>query len=338
MTLTRQTKSLCPTCYREVPALIEVKPDGAWMTKTCNAHGTTTALVERDPVFYTYIVGLKSSSIYPGYFVDVTRRCNLRCTYCYYALEPGKVESPTPEHLSIPAIVADCQANLHLAPFILTGGEPTLRDDLPDLIVALREIGPVELITNGVRIADDPHTYGLNIISALATCESSELHLSIHDKEGGAWRDVIERARERRIPLKSILMVVDSKESFLESFARAQALRDSAQCFRLKAASPIWSESKSSNIFVSDMIRWLEEAGHPVRIVTDRHNKSVIVSVICDGLFLMLVAWHNVHNVDLNDIECSPYYRARNGEIANMVTAMLINEGMSKGWMKGVNL
>jgi hypothetical protein len=34
-----------------------------------------------------------------------------------------------------------------------------------------------------------------------------------------------------------------------------------------------------------------------------------------------------VDNVDLNDINCGPWYRARTGELANFVKSLLINEG-----------
>ena len=54
-----------------------------------------------------------------------------------------------------------------------------------------------------------------------------------------------------------------------------------------------------------------------------------------DGVYYMLVSWYDAENVDLLDIACPPFYRARNGQVENIVTACLINEGMSKGWLNG---
>jgi hypothetical protein len=45
-----------------------------------------------------------------------------------------------------------------------------------------------------------------------------------------------------------------------------------------------------------------------------------------------------VDNVDLREIDMPPTYRARNGEVCNLVTANLINEGMQNGWLRGVKI
>ena len=94
MTTRFPTISFCPTCYAEVSASVTVGREGVTMNKSCPHHGQFTSMVERDPLFYQVIRGLRAPSIYDGYFVDVTRKCNLRCTHCYYKLEttdPEKV-------------------------------------------------------------------------------------------------------------------------------------------------------------------------------------------------------------------------------------------------------
>src|SRR5262245_16079193 len=149
MNLTRKTMSLCSTCYKEVPATITVERDGVFINKTCSEHGDQLGMLERDPVFYTWVQGLAAPSIYNGYFVDVTRKCNLRCSYCYYDL---KKEDPAGVY-TVERIVNDCAANAHLAPFIFTGGEPTLHPHLPAILREAKRHGPVELLTNGTRLA-----------------------------------------------------------------------------------------------------------------------------------------------------------------------------------------
>lgn len=333
MKLTKSTKSLCPTCYKEIPAEIEVHSHGVVMRKECSQHGPVKALLERDPVFYTYITaGLRSPGIYPGLFVDVIRQCNLRCSYCYFALESGTARIP--ETLSLQSIVDHCKANQHMAPFVFTGGEPTLRHDLHDLITEVGKIGPVEVITNGVRTGRIlPH-----VESVETKIFPEEFHLSIHDDVTKEWQNMVNWCVASDRKLKSILIVIDSKESFLSAIQRARELRSVTQCFRIKAATNLWAEQKASNrVFVSDMLHWLEELGQ-VTIYTERNNKSVITNVIFEGMLIMLVAWHDVFNVDLLDIDCPPYYLARNGEIANLVTANLINEGMEKGWLNGTKM
>jgi organic radical activating enzyme len=337
MKLERHTTSFCTTCYREIPAVISVHPGAVLMHKTCAVHGTTAAEVERDPVFYTHVMGLKSPNIYSGYFVDVTRKCNLRCTYCYYDLETKDPEG----EFSIPRIVEECRVAATTygeaaLPFILTGGEPTLRDDLPELIMALQKVGPVVMLSNGVRLSKDDDLRG----EVLMLLEDKErvchLNLSIHDDQTDAWKTLLQQCREEYRKVESALIVVDSAASFLRAIDFGFEYSDVVQSFRIKAASKLWNEQKpDKKIFVSDMLAWLEGSGRQYQIIMPGHNKPSFVNVLVNGLWFMLVSWYDVSNVDIKDINCAPYYRARNGEVVNLVTYALINEGMQRGWCKG---
>jgi organic radical activating enzyme len=341
MKLQRQTVSFCNVCYKEIPATISVEYAGAVMRKRCSVHGDQFGLCERDPVFYTYILGLQSPSIYSGYFIDVTRRCNLRCEYCFY---PLATKDPDGE-FALDRILEDCLVNRHRAPFIFTGGEPTLHPEIEKLISETSKIGPVELLTNGVRLAD-PEFYDSVMPHIVNDKGEASLNLSIHGKETEKWRDVVSSCRRDKIKIESALIVIDSEASFTAAIALAKELSDVVMTFRIKAATKLWNEKKpKEKIFVSDMWHWLEKTGKDARLVTEtmndngvvepRHNKSVFANVEFDGMFLMLVSWHDVTNVDLVEIRCAPYYRARNGEVCNLVTTNIINEGMEKGWMKG---
>ena len=328
-----RTVSFCTNCYAEIPATISIHLNGVWMDKTCARCGTPPpTLVERDPIYYQRIRSLRSPSIYPGYFVDVTRACNLRCDFCYYALE--KEADPEGQY-SIASIVSDCKVNAHRAPFILTGGEPTTRKDIVELISAVSMVGTVSLLSNGVRLAD--RALFDSVMPLITHYEgSAKLNLSLHLKETDAWKTVIEHCRETGVTLESALIVINSEEEFHQAVDLAESLSGVVTGFRIKAASKIWNEQKPADkIFVSDMWRWLDTRKHRSFLMEDLGNKVSFVNLSHGSTYLMLVSWHETSNVDLIDINCAPHYRARNGEIANMVTAMLINEGMEKGWMKG---
>ncbi len=83
--------------------------------------------------------------------VAITYRCNLRCRFCYAACgcragrENGEMSAPQAK--KILDIIAR-QAKVPSVSF--TGGEPTLREDLPELVAHARTLNlKVNLITNG---------------------------------------------------------------------------------------------------------------------------------------------------------------------------------------------
>src|SRR3990172_4095491 len=90
--------------------------------------------------------------------ISVTDRCNFRCTYCMprEIYGPSFAFLPRAEILTFEEIAA--VARLFVAAGVrkirLTGGEPTLRADLPDLVALLRRAAPeaaIALTTNGSR-------------------------------------------------------------------------------------------------------------------------------------------------------------------------------------------
>lgn len=331
MKLVRHTVSFCNTCYREIPARVVASSGAVMMHKECSVHGKMAAEVERDPVFYTYVIGLKSPHIYSGYFVDVTKRCNLRCHYCYYHLEKQDPEG----EFSIARLVEDCQVNRQHTPFIITGGEPTTRDDIVEVIDAIQEVGPAVMLSNGVNLSRDEDLLH-KVMARLTRDGVFHLNLSIHDDQTDEWRGVLDCCRLLGRKVESVLIVVDSKERFKEALDLCRELKDVAVSFRIKAASRLWNEQKpQKKIFVSDMLRWLEETGAPYQFVAHGHNKPSFVNVSYEGMWLMLVSWYQIENVDLIDIACPPYYRAKNGEVCNLVRWGLINEGMQKGFLYG---
>jgi cyclic pyranopterin phosphate synthase len=87
--------------------------------------------------------------------ISITDRCNFRCTYCLPA--DGVEWLPHDEVLSYEEIarVAQIGSTLGLSKIRITGGEPTVRKDLPQLITMLRAISGIQeisLTTNGARL------------------------------------------------------------------------------------------------------------------------------------------------------------------------------------------
>lgn len=81
----------------------------------------------------------------------VTYRCNNECAHCYNARARNYPELPTEDWKRI----LDTMRAVGIPHVVFTGGEVTLRDDLPELIAYATQLGLITgLNTNGRRLAD----------------------------------------------------------------------------------------------------------------------------------------------------------------------------------------
>jgi cyclic pyranopterin phosphate synthase len=107
---------------------------------------------------YHFQSGPKSISAVRVLRISVTDRCNFRCVYCMPA--EGVRWLPREEILSFEEIadVVRAAVEVHgIRRFKLTGGEPTVRHGLVDLVRTMRRIDGIEdlsLTTNGMRLED----------------------------------------------------------------------------------------------------------------------------------------------------------------------------------------
>lgn len=89
--------------------------------------------------------------------ISVTERCNFRCVYCMPA--DGLAPIPREHLLSFEEIarVVKVASRLGLSKVRLTGGEPTVRRDLPKLVAmiyAVPGIREIAMTTNGSRLSE----------------------------------------------------------------------------------------------------------------------------------------------------------------------------------------
>lgn len=177
----RVTKSVCPVCLRVLRAEISAGEGGVYMKKSCPEHGQFSALiwegsessyldwetknsaaespVDPKPVSRgcPYDCGLCEEHLRRGCCVllELTSRCNLRCPVCFAGAGEGEARD-----LSLEEIAEQYDYLMaHGGPFNiqLSGGEPTVRDDLPEIIGMGRERGFdfFQLNTNGLRLAEE---------------------------------------------------------------------------------------------------------------------------------------------------------------------------------------
>ena len=115
--------------------------------------------------------------------ISVTDRCNLRCVYCMPA--EGMPWLPKDQILSYEEITRFARVCLDLGVegVRLTGGEPTVRADLPVLVRMLNDLRPgldLSLTTNGLKLvamADELKAAGLRRVNvSLDTLDPARFH------------------------------------------------------------------------------------------------------------------------------------------------------------------
>lgn len=124
--------------------------------------------------------------------IALTYRCNNACAHCYNDRPRNYPELPTETWIKI----LDHLWKLGIPHVVFTGGEPTLRDDLPTLIRHAENNGQITgLNTNGRRLSDP------NFVNALldAGLDHVQVTLESHDPEihdkmvchPGAWEQTV---------------------------------------------------------------------------------------------------------------------------------------------------
>lgn len=191
------TTSLCPDCLKEVSGRYEERDGGVFLARECPDHGPTSRQVWGSLDHWEWASDFGPSPEYDGgdltvdpdhaclAVVEVTGDCNLSCSYCFASSGPGGTHRSIEEIESLLDTVADAGGR----PIQFSGGEPTLRDDLPELVkrAHARGIDHVEVNTNGIRLATEDGYAG-----ALAAAGVTAIYLQFD----GLTSETYEQIRE----------------------------------------------------------------------------------------------------------------------------------------------
>ncbi|WP_396232230.1 radical SAM protein [Gleimia sp. 6138-11-ORH1] len=101
---------------------------------------------------------------------NLTKSCNLTCTYCAVGARFG---STMPNQNAVNKQVLKRDLDLNPMYVSLLGGEPTLTVELPEIVDTLSEAGiSVDITTNRARVSDRP-------IKSLSNVRQSDLSIMI---------------------------------------------------------------------------------------------------------------------------------------------------------------
>lgn len=243
MEVLETTESVCPDCLKEgevkkINAEVVEEDDKIWLKKSCNEHGDFKAIMFSNPGDYrkwmkyeregngVENVDVKTLSLYDQHKsqsvltnLTVTNRCNLRCSYCFMnAGTSGYVYEPSLDEIEELMDQARNIEPVGSKSIQITGGEPTARDDLFEIVDMADEKGftHIQLNTNGLKIAESKE-----YAEKIEESPINTLYLSFDGvtKETNSWIEQNKKAIQnlREVGMNSVTLVpVVSQENLDE--------------------------------------------------------------------------------------------------------------------------
>ncbi len=200
------TESLCPVCLKRIAATRQPRGDDVFLVKECAEHGLFSTVIWRGapalsewrrakaPVHIGQRMVAEGCPFDCGLctaheqrpcsvLLEVTNRCNLHCAVCFADSGNGEEDEPTLE--GIAGLLEGAMAAAGPCNLQLSGGEPTLRDDLPAIVEMARRIGYsfIQVNTNGLRLAADQ-----SYADRLKAAGLSSVFLQFDGVEDGIYR------------------------------------------------------------------------------------------------------------------------------------------------------
>lgn len=175
--LVRRTQGFCVRCRKAVPAGLFERDGDIQLELHCPVHGPSETLYWTDADLFHQLTGIVGGDAWCrtlecvqgvpcrrclpktyNLMMDVTSRCNLSCPVCCTDAVGSDTPDPSIQELvsRLPPAASGPLNRLQRPNVVLFGGEPTLREDLPELVAAIVSQGYIpRLATNGIRSDED---------------------------------------------------------------------------------------------------------------------------------------------------------------------------------------
>lgn len=174
------TQSLCPVCLKKIDAEIFSQGENTYIKKNCPSHGIFSAIIWKGSIpFEKWVIKKERASVKNPLseiqkgcpfdcglccehrqhtctaLIEVTQNCNLHCSFCFSDSDMSKKKDPTLEEIK--QLYESVLKTSGICNIQLSGGEPTIRNDLPFIIKIGKEVGFsfIQVNTNGIRLGED---------------------------------------------------------------------------------------------------------------------------------------------------------------------------------------
>lgn len=180
--LLKKTKSLCPVCLEVIEADITEEEGKVLMEKTCPEHGFFKDIYWGDAKDYKkaekfahdgrgvsnpatrrakgcpFDCGIcnehKTMTVLAN--IDLTNRCNMHCPICFADTTSEYLYEPSFEEISAMLVNLRNELPVPCKAVQFAGGEPTIRNDILDIIRKAKELkfAQIQIATNGIKMAE----------------------------------------------------------------------------------------------------------------------------------------------------------------------------------------
>lgn len=189
MEILEKTQSICPKCHKVIEAEYIEQDGTVYFEKTCPDCGTFSTVAGNDPFSFLDWINHPVINVPPGkaltegcgegksecplhcgtctdhlqtaccIIINVTKRCNQHCPYCFARADEDDFSDSEPSLEELGEKFDFLKKLGEERPFNiqLSGGEPTVRDDLPEIIrlAVSKGFEYIQINTNGRRLAEE---------------------------------------------------------------------------------------------------------------------------------------------------------------------------------------
>lgn len=336
-----QTLSMCPVCYKKIPADISVNNGAAWMFKECPEHGHFSAMVEKDASiinnFYnTSTLGLNNSILVPVYDA-----CNMECPWCFYDMKGEPIK---------PALFYDralLDFKIKGYNLLLSGGEPTLRPDFFDFSRILRGKGwEVFTMSNMLKFGEEGF-FKEALEAGYIDRPTNTLKASFsmqHPKNYSV--EVYKQKMEALINLERFGVQANCIQFSISSLDELAWIRqfynDTKRLYkhlRIRTMYGNWKDKGNKNkLWLSDLYKeFLSEFSDLIPTMAGYPETSNMYSIYMKTQYggISLSSAPTVENVDLISAGRPTLSLASDGKCYSVPVAQIVSEGIDKGWYNG---
>lgn len=216
-----ETESLCPICLKKIQARRVLIEEDIFLVKNCSEHGEFRTIIWKGLTSYKRWQRSTENSPPKASFTDknkgcpfdcgvcpqheqqaccvlleLTQRCNQNCEFCFADANAIPSMEPTLDEIKEWYELLMMAGEERPFNIQLSGGEPTVRDDLSEIIRIGKNIGfpYIQLNTNGKRLAED-----IDYVQRLKDAGLSAVFLQFDGTEDGIYQKL---RGERLLDLK----------------------------------------------------------------------------------------------------------------------------------------